>query len=174
MDSKEGFIRFTEIILGLACLIGVNASNTYIKTLYEVLKKWGFTIEDVESACDQILKTHTYSTLPKAAEFWMAKQDNLPKIEDKAIMEARKILDHLHRYGSGKSPKFSDPITKKLMVGQWSYNKWGSTIIQEEEHWWIKEFVREYLAYSDIDRVEAIGNNKVNNLIEGMFERLPK
>jgi len=68
--------------------------------------------------------------------------------ENKANMEADRIIRHLKTHGSSKKPIFEDPTTNYLMSGRWRWGGWSKHILEKELKWWHKEFVQAYNSYS--------------------------
>ena len=63
-----------------------------------------------------------------------------------ALDHVGKVLDHLHRHGTRKTPSFENPITRYLMSGRWRYFFWASRVQETELKWWAKDFIRAYKA----------------------------
>lgn len=173
MDIKSDFIKFSEIITGFACMIRVTIGKEYVKEMYKLFDSWGFTIEQIQIAAGNLLKTHVYSAMPTPAEFFNAVNGKAITAEDKGLIEAHRLLNHLHTFGSGKNPEINDLITKKIMTGEWEYNKWGSTLKQEKEVWWVKEFVKLYNAHNNVIQAELLEDQRdVKRLIGNIFEKI--
>ena len=68
--------------------------------------------------------------------------------KDKALVIANEIVAHLNTRGSRVFPKLDDKIAKHLMTKRWPYYEWGSTVIESEIKWWVKEFCEAYNSYT--------------------------
>ncbi|NWH06850.1 hypothetical protein [Desulfobacter latus] len=141
--------RFGEIMFGLAeNYPGTNLSTNGLMMRFEAMKE--FSIDQVGQAATKLLKTHRFNTMPTVGDFIStidAASGNIP-VEDRAEIEANKVLDHLHRHGKGVIPEFEDPITKHLMSTRWRYGSWASHVVEDELKWWHKDFVRAYRAHA--------------------------
>jgi len=89
-------------------------------------------------------------------------------VEDKAIVEADKILSHLKRYGGSKLPEIDDPVTKHLMTERWPYKNWAKHVKESENAWWKKEFIESYKSYAKVENLQIKAPEKVLKLVEGI------
>ena len=82
-----------------------------------------FSIDQVVRAATKLVKTHRYNSMPTVADIINA-MDEVVRIntEQRAEIEAGKVLEHLHYFGSQVTPSFDDPITKHLMSHRWRYH----------------------------------------------------
>ena len=141
--------RFSQIMFGLAeNYPRANLTTNGLMMRFEAMKE--FSIDQVGQAATKLLKTHRFNTMPTVGDFIStmdAGSGNIP-VEDRAEIEANKILDHLHRYGKSVIPEFEDPITKYLMSTRWRYCSWASYVVESDLKWWFRDFVRAYKAHT--------------------------
>ena len=141
--------KFSEIMFGLAeNYPGTNLSTNGLMMRFEAMKE--FSIDQVGQAATTLLKTHRFNTMPTVGDFISSIDEgsrNIP-IEDRAEIEANKVIDHLHRHGKSVIPEFEDPITKYLMSTRWRYYSWAARVAEDDLKWWQKDFVRVYKAHT--------------------------
>ena len=141
--EKQDIKQFTEIMMGLAeNYPGAVLTSNGLKLRFAALKE--FPIEQVSGAAVKLIKTHKYNSMPTVGDMINAMGGG----QDKAEIEAGKILDHLHRFGAHKTPAFEDPVTAYLMGGRWRYFSWASRVQESELKWWTKDFIRAYQAHA--------------------------
>lgn len=143
--------RFAEIMLGLAENFGAELSTVGMKLRFEALK--GYSIDQVEAAALGLMRSRKFSGMPAVAEFIQKIDGQLPSVEQKALAEAHRIIEHLNAYGATTWPDLSgDPTTKRLMEHRWPYKTWAAKVADSELKWWVeKEFVPAYLALQSVD-----------------------
>lgn len=141
--------KFGEIMFGLAeNYPGTNLTTNGLRMRFEALKE--FSIDQVGQAATTLLKTHRFNTMPTVGDFISSIDEgsgNIP-VEDRAEIEAGKVLDHLHRYGKGVIPEFEDPVTQYLMSTRWRYCSWAAYVVESDLKWWSRDFVRVYRAHA--------------------------
>ncbi len=163
--------RFSEIMYEMAETIqGAMITERGLRVRFKALMD--FSIEDIEEAANRLLKTHKFNSMPNVAEFVDAINEASGKIplEDKAEIEAGKVLSHLRRYGAATSPRFDDPVTRELMNGQWRYGAWARNVLESDLPWWRKDFVRAYKAHSSLGMIE---NSLLQNLAKVTVKSIP-
>jgi hypothetical protein len=143
--------KFSEIMFGLAeNYPGTNLTTNGLRMRFEAMKE--FSIDQVGQAATKLLKTHRFNTMPTVGDFISTiheESGDIP-VEDRAEIEAGKVLDHLHRYGKMVIPEFDDPITKYLMSTRWRYCSWAAYVAESELKWWFRDFVRAYRAHTAV------------------------
>ncbi|WP_321493959.1 hypothetical protein [uncultured Desulfobacter sp.] len=163
-DGKQ----FSEIMFGLAeNYPGTNLTPNGLRMRFEALKE--FSIDQISQAATLLLKNHRFNTMPTVGDFIRvidSASGNIP-IEDRAEIEAGKILDHLHRYGKAIMPEFDDPITRHLMTTRWKYGSWAAYVVEADLKWWHKAFVRAYQAYTAGVGMDCLSNLAGLNQLAG-------
>jgi len=144
---------FAKVIYGLAGSFSATISPATLDIWMEMLKADGITYQELQTGVQRLIreKTEGYGRLPLYGELLKAIKGSQPKIEDRALVEANKILDHLRLYGATKWPEMSDPITRQLMTTRWHYLKWAGQVVESELKWWVKEFVEAYQSTNAVD-----------------------
>ena len=141
--------KFSEIMFGLAeNYPGTKLTTNGLLMRFKAMKE--FSIDQVGQAATTLLKTHRFNTMPTVGDFISiidAGFGNIP-IEDRAEIEAGKVLDHLRKYGKVVSPEFEDPITQYLMTTRWRYCSWAAYVIESDLKWWFRDFVRAYKVHA--------------------------
>jgi len=151
---------------GLGETFDRSISETLSDIYWHALKN--YSDEQCKNAFNQVFLIFKF--FPKPAEIIALINDNNIKIEDKAIIEANKIIAHLGKNGSRVFPDLdNDPIAKHLMTTRWNYYEWASQVLTSELKWWVKEFCELYRAYSESSLpLEIEMDAKVVSLIENI------
>lgn len=171
--TPEDRKQFSEIMLALAeNYPGTNLSVNGLKMRFEALRE--YSIADISNAATRLLKEHRFNTMPTVGDFVKVIDEASGKIplEDKAEIEAGKVLSHLRRYGAATSPRFDDPITKQLMNGRWRYGSWARHVLESDLPWWRKEFIRAYKAHAVDARFLPAGGT-LQKIAQGVIIRIP-
>lgn len=102
-----------------------------------------------EARTMELVRTHKYNSMPTVGDI-INVMDGMVGIntEQRAEIDAGKVLDHLHYFGSQVAPSFDDPITKHLMGHRWRYHSWASRVKEDDLKWWSRDFVRAYKAHA--------------------------
>jgi len=140
--NQHDKIRFTAAMKALAVSASVEITRDTLRLYFEKFK--GFDISEIEAGTDKLLSEWEQHRMPPPSAILKAIRGAQPKIEDRALVEANKILDHLRLHGAGVWPDLSDPITRQLMSTRWHYPTWAAQCVESENHWWVKEFVEAY------------------------------
>ena len=141
-DAKE----FSDIMLAIADNYpGATFSSAGLKLRFEALKE--FSIDQISEAAVKLIKDHKYNTMPTTADIIEAMGGRIT-VEDRAEIEAGKVLDHLRKYGKGVIPEFEDPVTQYLMSTRWRYYSWAARVADSDLKWWFRDFVRAYKAHT--------------------------
>ncbi len=142
--KKEDLKKFTEIMMGLAeNYPGTSFTSNGLKLRFAALEK--FSIDQVEGAAVRIIQTHKYNSMPTTADIINAID---PVQDNKAEIEAGKVIEYLSRFGASIEPRFEDPITRHLMSHRWKWYAWASRVQESELKWWTRDFIRAYQAHA--------------------------
>jgi len=154
-DSKQ----FSEIMFGLAeNYPGTNLTMNGLKMRFEAMKE--FSIDQVSQAATTLLKSHRFNTMPTVGDFIStidAARGNI-SVEDRAEIEAGKVIAHLRMYGKAIMPEFKDPVTQHLMSTRWRYGSWAAYVIENDLKWWFRDFVRAYQAHASGFGMDCLHN----------------
>ena len=140
--NQHDKIRFAAAMKALAVNAGVEITKDTMRLYFETLKS--FEITEIETAAQKLLLEWEYNRMPPLSALVKKIQGEQPKIEDRALVEANKILDHLRLHGAGVCPEMSDPITRQLMTTRWHYQTWAGQCVESENHWWVRQFCEAY------------------------------
>lgn len=137
--------RFASIMHGLAEDKGVQLSTAGIALKYEALKK--FDIEDIFKAALSMMGNKKFSTMPSVADFFEILGGG--SAEDIGMIEANKVWQAIKRHGGNRSVCFDNPVTQAVIVqGFGGWQKLCSEQLEENQKWFIKDFVKFYGAFS--------------------------
>ena len=144
--TQADFDPFSELIQGVAECYGQSLSAQGIALRFKLLEQFSFT--EVQNAALSIMATRKYTSMPTPAEF--LEHIGGGAAEDKAEVEAGKVLSAIGRHGAYASVVFDDAVTQAVIVQ--AYGGWPKLCadcgVEESEHWFRKNFAKTWAAYS--------------------------
>ena len=144
--TQVDFDRFTALIQGVAECYGQSLSAQGIALRFKLLEQFSFA--EVQNAALSIMATRKYTSMPTPAEF--LEHIGGGAAEDKAEVEAGKVLSAIGRHGAYASVVFDDAVTQAVIVQ--AYGGWPKLCadcgVEESEHWFRKNFAKTWAAYS--------------------------
>jgi hypothetical protein len=172
--TERDFDRFSAIMLGLAENYGQSLSPQGIALRFRALADKD--IAEVEKAAMSLIMCRKYSTMPTVAE--LLEHISGGSVEDKAEVEAGKVLDAISAHGAYASVVFDDPTTQAVIVN--AYGGWAKLCqdcgVEEPVKWFRKEFAKVWAAYSrqGVQRTGHLpGIVEIANGMNGHFEAIP-
>ena len=143
---QADFHRFNALIQGIAECYGQSLSAQGIALRFRLLEQFDFA--EVEKAALSVMATRKYTSMPTPADF--LEHIGGGSAEDKAEVEAGKVLDAIGRHGSYASVVFDDAVTQAVIVQ--AYGGWVKLCqacgVEESESWFRKNFAKTWAAYS--------------------------
>ena len=172
--TQADFDRFTQLIQGVAECYGQTLSAQGVILRFALLEQFGYA--EVRKAARSIMATRKYTTMPTPADF--LEHISGGSAEDKAEVEAGKVLDAIGRHGGYASVVFDDPTTQAVIVQ--AYGGWPKLCaecgVEESEHWFRKNFAKTWAAYSR-QGVKQTGHLpglfEISNHSNGFYEHIP-
>ena len=144
--TQTDFDRFDALIQGVAECYGQSLSAQGIALRFKLLAQFDFA--EVEKAALSIMATRKYTSMPTPADF--LEHISGGSAEDKAEVEAGKVLEAIERHGGYSSVVFDDPVTQAVIVQ--AYGGWPKLCadcgVEESENWFRKNFTKTWAAYS--------------------------
>ena len=144
--TQADFDPFSVLIQGVAECYGQSLSAQGIALRFKLLEQFSFT--EVQNAALSIMATRKYTSMPTPAEF--LEHIGGGAAEDKAEVEAGKVLSAIGRHGAYASVVFDDAVTQAVIVQ--AYGGWPKLCadcgVEESEHWFRKNFAKTWAAYS--------------------------
>ena len=144
--TQADFDPFSELIQGVAECYGQSLSAQGIALRFKLLEQFSFT--EVQNAALSIMATRKYTTMPTPADF--LEHISGGSAEDRAEVEAGKVLSAIGRHGAYASVVFDDAVTQAVIVQ--AYGGWPKLCadcgVEESEHWFRKNFAKTWAAYS--------------------------
>ena len=144
--TQADFDPFSELIQGVAECYGQSLSAQGIALRFKLLEQFSFA--EVQNAALSIMATRKYTSMPTPAEF--LEHIGGGAAEDKAEVEAGKVLSAIGRHGAYASVVFDDAVTQAVIVQ--AYGGWVKLCqdcgVEESEHWFRKNFAKTWAAYS--------------------------
>lgn len=159
--TQADFKPFSALIQGVAECYGQSLSAQGIALRFRLLEQFDFA--EVKKAALSIMATRKYTSMPTPADF--LEHISGGSAEDKAEVEAGKVLDAIGRHGAYSSVVFDDAVTQAVIVQ--AYGGWVKLCqtcgVEESENWFRKNFAKTWAAYSRQD-VKQSGH------LPGLFE----
>jgi len=160
--------KFREYMTGMGELFNKGSSETMSNFYWTALKP--FKDNECEKAFNMAIASCKF--FPKPAELIEFIVGNKKQLEqqkqDKATIEADKILSHLKTYGGSKYPEITDPVTKHLMNHRWNYKTWATQILESEIVWWKKEFINSYNSFSATEKLIENPEGRILKIVDGV------
>ena len=146
--------RFAEIMLGVAENFSAEISEPGMEMRYQALQN--LSIDEVQAAAMEIIKSRKFTKMPTVAEFLQYTGEG--SIEDKALVEAAKVLKAIKTIGPYNSVVFDDATTQAVIsqvFGGWVQMCGDLTV--DDEKWFQKDFAKAWAAYRR-QRIELRGH----------------
>ena len=144
--TQADFKPFSALIQGIAECYGQSLSGQGIALRFRLLEQFDFA--EVEKAALSVMATRKYTSMPTPADF--LEHIGGGSAEDKAEVEAGKVLDAIGRHGAYSSVVFDDAVTQAVIVQ--AYGGWPKLCadcgVEESENWFRKNFAKTWAAYS--------------------------
>lgn len=144
--TQADFDRFDALMQGVAECYGQTLSAQGIALRFKLLEP--FSLPEVEKAALSIMAGRKYTSMPVPADF--LEHISGGSAEDKAEVEAGKVLAAIGRHGAYSSVVFDDAVTQAVIVQ--AYGGWPKLCadcgVEESEHWFRKNFAKTWAAYS--------------------------
>ncbi len=172
--TQADFKSFSELIQAVAECYGQTLSAQGIALRFKLLEQC--SLAEVRSAALSIMATRKYTSMPTPADF--LEHLGGGSVEDKAEVEAGKVLAAIGRHGAYASVVFDDAVTQAVILQ--AYGGWPKLCadcgVEESEHWFRKNFVKTWAAYSR-QGVKQSGHLpgliEISNYSNGFYEHIP-
>ena len=144
--TQADFKSFSELVQGVAECYGQSLSAQGVALRFKLLEQ--FDMAEVRQAALSIMATRKYTSMPTPADF--LEHISGGSAEDKAEVEAGKVLAAIGKHGAYASVLFDDAVTQAVIVQ--AYGGWPKLCadcgVEESEHWFRKNFAKTWGAYS--------------------------
>ena len=144
--TQADFDRFEVLMQGVAECYGQTLSAQGVALRFKLLEQ--FDMAEVRQAALSIMATRKYTSMPTPADF--LEHISGGSAEDKAEVEAGKVLAAIGKHGAYASVLFDDAVTQAVIVQ--AYGGWPKLCadcgVEESEHWFRKNFAKTWAAYS--------------------------
>ena len=136
--------QFIGLMKGLAEVFdsGNTISVLRVEIYWRALES--YTLEQVNRAISELIKTRVFPSLPKPAEIIAAIEGN---VEDRALTSWLEVLNAVKHIGTYQSVKFSNPVIHSVIEGMDGWLALGNTP-NKELKWKQKEFIALFLTLS--------------------------
>ena len=144
--TQADFKSFSELVQGVAECYGQSLSAQGVALRFKLLEQ--FDMAEVRQAALSIMATRKYTSMPTPADF--LEHISGGSAEDKAEVEAGKVLAAIGKHGAYASVLFDDAVTQAVIVQ--AYGGWPKLCadcgVEESEHWFRKNFAKTWAACS--------------------------
>ena len=172
--TQADFDRFDTLMQGVAECYGQNLSAQGVALRFKLLEQFDFA--EVQKAALSVMATRKYTSMPTPADF--LEHISGGAAEDKAEVEAGKVLAAIGKHGAYASVVFDDAVTQAVIVQ--AYGGWPKLCadcgVEESEHWFRKNFAKTWAAYSR-QGVKQCGHLpglfETANRSNGFYEHIP-
>lgn len=146
MKTVEGKKKFLELLTGLCELVDKEYSKTLLTMYYAALK--GYSIKQVQMGIYKLMLSWRYNSIPKPIDIIESISGGANEIENTAQIQAGIVLNTIKKHGIYKSIKFSDEVTQAVILrGFGGWVDLCNDLKVENEKWFIKDFIKMYIAY---------------------------
>ncbi len=173
--TRADFNPFSELIQAVAECYGQTLSAQGVALRFKLLEQFEFA--EVQKAALSVMATRKYTSMPTPADFLEHMKGGAA--EDKAEVEAGKVLSAVSAYGGYASVVFDDPVTQAVVVQ--AYGGWVKLCadcgVEESENWFRKNFAKTWAAYSrqDVKQFGCLpGLIEITNHSNGQYEHIPQ
>ena len=144
---KEEFKTFAMYLTGVAETFGQKISAEQIMLYFEILQDEFENVDEFKKAAKKLLKTWSYSYMPKPAHFIEAKKEfSSESIEIIAQKAWKSVIEALKKgVGYNKSAEFEDKLIPPVVALCGGFERLASKTFEEIE-WIKKEFLKIYKA----------------------------
>lgn len=171
--TQADFKQFSVLMQGVAECYGQTLSAQGVILRFKLLQQFDYA--EMETATLSIMATRKYTSMPTPADFLEHMSGG--SAEDKAEVEAGKVLDAIGRHGGYASVVFDDPVTQAVIVQ--AYGGWVKLCsecgVEESEKWFRKDFAKTWAAYF-LQRVKHTGHlpglSEITNFGNGHYEHV--
>ena len=130
--TQADFKQFSALIQGVAECYGQSLSAQGIVLRFKLVERFDYA--EVEKAALSIMATRKYTSMPTPADF--LEHISGGSAEDKAEVEAGKVLAAIGKHGGYTSVVFDDAVTQAVIVQ--AYGGWPKLCadcgVEESEH----------------------------------------
>lgn len=166
-------VAFAEIMGMFGEAFDKPSSPEKIEIYFQCLKD--LDIEAIKQAAIAILNHKTISTFPLVAEIREAAENQLP-MDTQAILAWDKFMYALQNHCPYDSVQFDDPVISQIVRAWCEWPQMGEWR-EDERHFWRKEFMRLYAAYSKAyispNQNYHVGITESENRRKGFLDRIP-
>lgn len=154
-------------MFGLADNFSAEINKHGLKFRFNALS--GFTIDQVESAANEIALTRKFTKMPTIAEFIEFIEGSSA---DAAELQVEKIWAEVRRIGTYGSPEFDDPVTAQVVSNRfdWTY---VCGMLEKDRPFFVRDFRDAYASYSREEKrllLAGPDNPRILKLVAGTGE----
>lgn len=142
--TRADAARFASNLAAMAAVFEREISKQVTEAYFRSLES--FSIDDVEAGIARACKMLKF--WPKPVEIIECITGGGVRLEDKAEVEACKVLGAIKEIGTYRTVAFDDPVTQAVIVQHFGGWTRFSEMLEENEKWFIRDFVAAYQAFA--------------------------
>ncbi|TES88934.1 MAG: hypothetical protein E3J94_07165 [Desulfobacteraceae bacterium] len=165
---------FDEFMAALGDIYDKEITEFITSIYWRILEKYS------DEQCNKMFNDAliTFKFFPKPVELIELITGGKDNLEDKAQVEALKVLQAIRRIGGGDSVIFEDPVTTAVI--KMGFNGWvqlTADLLVENEKWFAKDFCKIYETYAR-QGIKSSGNLagivEMDNIVKGYRKHIPE
>lgn len=142
--TNQDMPRFISAMTAMSVVFKEPLSQPLVETYFRVLS--GFDADQVDAGISKAISTLKF--WPKPVELVECISGGGLRLEDKAQVEACRVLEAIKSIGTYSSVAFDDAVTQAVIVQQ--FGGWAkfSEMRAVDEKWFVKDFAAAYQAFA--------------------------
>lgn len=138
--------KFAASFAAMAAVFGKEPNSAVVEIYFRALER--FSATEVEAGISKACSTLKF--FPKPVELIECITGGDGRLEDRAMVEACRVLDTIKSVGTYASVVFDDPVTQAVIVQH--FGGWArfAELRQENEKWFLRDFASAYQAFARV------------------------
>jgi hypothetical protein len=168
--TNQDLPKFASSLTALAVVFDKPITPQFTEIYFRILER--FSIEEVERGISTACATLKF--FPKPVELVDCISGGQVALEDRAQVEATRVLTAIKRVGTYDSVAFDDPVTQAVISQHFGGWHRFAEMREDEEKWFIKDFARAYQSFTraGIKQNSALpGRSEIENSHRGFEHR---
>jgi hypothetical protein len=157
--NEQHLHEFASSLTAMASVFDKAITPQVTEIYFRILEQ--FSIEEVERGISKACTTLKF--FPKPAEMIDCIAGGQVALEDKAQVEAARVLTAIKRVGTYSSVVFDDPVTQAVIAQYFGGWHRFADMREAEEKWFLKDFVKAYQSFTR-------AGTKQNSVLPGRCE----
>jgi hypothetical protein len=142
--TSQDLPKFASLLTAMSAVFDKAITPQVTEIYFRILDR--FAIEEVERGISTACATLKF--FPKPAELIDAICGGQADLEDKAHIEATRVLTAIKRVGTYSSVAFDDPVTQAVIAQHFGGWHRFADMREDGEKWFIKDFAKAYASFA--------------------------